>query len=100
MDVEFFESPNDFIINVEWQLLIELVRSNPCDVLTHNFYLIVYSFNAEKGFLEGLGDSAVGHPFFVESICHLDILRVDFESLMLREVGEQGKQAQSIVKVS
>ena len=100
MTVEFFESSDDFIIDVEWQFLIELVRSNPCDVLTHDFDLVVYSFNAEKGFLEGLRDGAVGHPLFVESVCHLDILRVDFESLMLREVGEQGKQAQSIIKVS
>lgn len=48
MDVELFECPNYFVVNIKWQFLIELEWSNPGYVLTHYFYLVVNALNTEK----------------------------------------------------
>lgn len=39
--VEFEESSHDFIVDVEWQSLVELVRSDPSDTLAHDLDLII-----------------------------------------------------------
>ena len=78
MNVELLEGSDHFIIDIKWQFLIELVWGHPRDVLTHNLNLVVNPFDAEKRFLEGLRDGAVGHPLFVQSVRHLNVFRFYF----------------------
>jgi hypothetical protein len=43
--VELKEGTHHFVINVKWQALIKLVRSNPGYRLAHDLNLIIYSLD-------------------------------------------------------
>ena len=45
MYVKLLESSDNFVVEVKRQLLVELVGSNPSDVLSHNFNLVVNSLD-------------------------------------------------------
>ena len=98
--IEFHECTNDFVINVERKSLIELIWSNPSNVLSHNFNLIVNALNTEEGLGEALGDGAIGHPLRVQLLADLNVFVGNFEALMLWKVGEQRDEAKSVVHVS
>lgn len=38
-NVKFYECPNHFIIDIEWQAMVELIRAHPCHVLAHELNL-------------------------------------------------------------
>ena len=88
-NVKLSKCPNYFIINVKWKSLIKQIRSYPCDLLSHNFYLIIYTFNAVKTLFEALGYRAVCHPFFIQSLAHYNILAIYFQTLVLWEICKQ-----------
>ena len=43
--IEFEEGAHYFIVNIEGQSLIKLVRCNPSYLLTHDLYLVVYALD-------------------------------------------------------
>lgn len=99
-NIEFSESTDDFVIDIEGQALIKLVRCNPSNLLTHNLNLEVGALDAEEGLRKALSDGAVCHPLGVQLLAHKDVLVGDLESLMLWEVGEKRNEAESVIQVT
>lgn len=61
LNVEFKEIVHDAVVNIKGKLLCELIRHNPCYQLSHYFYLIVYSFDAQKHFSKAFAECAIKH---------------------------------------
>ena len=61
-NVEFHESAYNFVVNIEWKPLVELVWSDPCNLLSHQLDLEVDALDAEECLFEGLSNGAVVHP--------------------------------------
>lgn len=95
--IELQESGHDLVIDIERQPLVELVRSDPGNVLSHNLNLVVNTLDGVEGFFEALGDCAVSHEVFDQLAACCDFLLGDLESLMLGETCEQTQKAHCII---
>ena len=98
-NVEFHESANNFVVNIKWKPLVELVWSDPSNLLSHQLDLKVYALDAEECLFEGLCNGAVVHPLPIKPLSHLNIGVFDAQALMLREISEQRNQAKSVIHV-
>ena len=98
-DIELLEGADDFVVDIEWQSLVELVGGHPGHCLSHQFHLIINSLDAQKCLLEALRNGAVSHPLVVEFLGHLDVFIIEAEGLVLGESGEQRNEAEGIVHV-
>lgn len=60
-NVELKESAHDLVVNVEGELLVKGIGTDPGNLLPHNLCLIVDTLNREESLLEALSDGAVKH---------------------------------------
>ena len=87
-DVKFSEGTHYLVIYIERQSLVELIRGYPSDWDSHDLYSVVDALDGEEGLGKVLSDCAVKHEISVQSLALLNILLVDFQSLMLGKLGE------------
>jgi hypothetical protein len=80
--------------------LIELVRGDPGDLLPHDLNTVVNTLDGEESLGETLSYGAVVHEVFVELSARLKLFLVDLECQMLRELGEERDEAESVVQVA
>ena len=69
--------------------MVELIWRDPSDLLAHDFYSVVNTFNGVESFGKALGDRAVKHEVSVELAACLQVFLFYFKSKMLWELSEQ-----------
>lgn len=99
-NIELSKRADDLVVNLKRQSLIELVRRYPGYPLSHDFDLVVSAFDTEECFGEALSDGAVGHPLGVQALAQQNVLVLDLQTLMLREVSKERHKAEGIIQVA
>jgi len=70
-NIKLKESSHDFVVDIEGQSLVELVRLHPRDVLSHDLNTVVDTLDWEESLGKVLSDGAVEHKVFVEVLACL-----------------------------
>ena len=88
-DVKLSEGSHYLIVDIERESLIELVRSDPCDLLSKYFDSVVDAFYRKEGFSEALGECAIQHEVAVKLRTSFKVFLFNFECQMLWELSEE-----------
>lgn len=77
--VELQESAHDLVIDIKRQSLIELIRGDPSDGLPHDLNLVVDTLDGEESLFEALGDCAIQHELFHQTLALFNLLLGDLQ---------------------
>ncbi len=83
--VKLQEGHHDFIINIGWQLLSELIRNNPSNSLTLDFSLVVNTLDTQENLSERSGLDDIEIEFLGKSNALIDSIFRDLKHFMSLE---------------
>lgn len=99
-DVELSEGAHDLKVDIKGDTLVELVRRDPGNRLSHNLDTVVDTLNREERFGEVLRDRAIEKEVAVEIPTRRKCLLVNLECLVLGELGKERDHAECIVQIT